>query len=289
MDEKITDVGIFGLGLIGSALAGRLLAADYTVAGYDPAPERGDALAALGGTVVSQKDVWAAEAVFSCVFDTNQLADLIASAPETETLLISMSTCDPERMVGLSKAARAKSITLIEAPISGTSKALAAGDVLLLVAGDTAAVERLAPVFTALARQYIHVGEIGNGNRAKLAINLVLGLHRAALAEGMVFAEALGLKPADFLAMAKASAAYSAVMDSKGQLFVDRDFAPQGRIVQSAKDFNLIRDSASAKGQGLPFTETYLAMMNDALAQGEGDLDNAAILLPIARTPAPKG
>ena len=110
---------------------------------------------------------------------------------------------------------------------------------------------------------------------------------RAALAEGMVFAEALGLSAQDFLSMAKASAAYSAVMDSKGQSMVDRDFSPQGRIVQSAKDFTLIRDSASAAGQGLPFTETYLAMMQDALDQGEGDLDNAAVLLPIARTPAP--
>ncbi|GAB5445300.1 NAD(P)-dependent oxidoreductase [Gymnodinialimonas sp.] len=286
MAEPIARIGIFGLGLIGSALAGRLLSAGFSVAGYDPEPERGAALSALGGTAASARDVWKAQAVFSCVFDTDQLAALIADAPETNTLLISMSTCDPERMADLSDAAEAKGISLVEAPISGTSKALAAGDVLLLVAGDEAAIQRLDPVFNALARQYITVGDIGNGNRAKLAINLVLGLHRAALAEGMVFAEALGLEPADFLAMAKASAAYSAVMDSKGQLMVDRDFAPQGRIVQSAKDFTLIRDSAAAKGQGLPFTETYLAMMEDALAAGEGDLDNSAVLLPIARTPA---
>lgn len=287
MADPIKDVGIFGLGLIGSALAGRLLAAGYSVVGFDPAPDRGAALTALGGKAVSDKEVWEAQAVFSCVYDTDQLAQLIADAPKTNTFLISMSTCDPEHMASLAMAAKAKDITLIEAPISGTSKALGTGDVLLLVAGDETAVGRLDPVFNALAHQYIHVGDIGNGNRAKLAINLVLGLHRAALAEGMVFAEALGLKPADFLAMAKASAAYSAVMDSKGQMLVDRDFTPQGRIVQSAKDFNLIRDSAKAAGQGLPFTETYLAMMEDALAQGEGDLDNSAIVLPIARTPAP--
>lgn len=284
MADPITQIGIFGLGLIGSALSARLLGAGYTVTGYDPSLERCSELTALGGTAASTREVWTAEAVFSCVFDTDQLAELIATAPETDTLLISMSTCDPERMAELSEAAQAKGITLIEAPISGTSKALGAGDVLLLVAGDETAIRRLDPVFKALSRQYIHVGEIGNGNRAKLAINLVLGLHRAALAEGMVYAEALGLDAADFLAMAKASAAYSAVMDSKGQLLVDRDFTPQGRIVQSAKDFNLIRDSAAAQGQGLPFTETYLAMMDDALAQGEGDLDNSAILLPISRT-----
>lgn len=284
MAEPIRHIGVFGLGLIGSALSARLLDAGYDVSGYDPSADRVAELTARGGISAAVPDIWSASAVFSCVFDTDQLADLIETAPETDTLLISMSTCDPERMADLAQAAQAKGITLVEAPISGTSKALGAGDVLLLVAGDDAAVARLDPILDALARQYIHVGDIGNGNRAKLAINLVLGLHRAALAEGMVFAEALGLAPADFLAMAKASAAYSAVMDSKGQLLVDRDFAPQGRIVQSAKDFNLIRDSAHAKGQGLPFTETYLAMMADALAHDEGDLDNSAIVLPIERT-----
>ena len=278
--------GVFGLGLIGTALCSRLIASGYEVVGFDPDPDRCAELAALGGTVGTAEQVWATDAVFSCVFDTDQLAELIAHAPSGPTCLVSMSTCDPDRMQDLADAASERQIALIEAPISGTSRALAQGDVLLLVAGDTDAIDRLDPALRALSRQYIRVGSIGNGNRAKLAINLVLGLHRAALAEGMVFAEAIGLSADDFLAMAKASAAYSAVMDSKGQLMAERNFAPQGRIVQSAKDFNLIRDSATAAGQGLPFTETYLAMMRDALEQGEGDLDNTAILLPIARTPA---
>ncbi len=283
----MTVFGVFGLGLIGNALCSRLIASGFKVVGFDPDPDRCAELVALGGTVGTADQVWATDAVFSCVFDTDQLADLIANAPRGQTCLVSMSTCDPDRMQGLADTASERQITLVEAPISGTSRALAQGDVLLLVAGDADAIDRLDPALRALSRQYLRLATIGDGNRAKLAINLVLGLHRAALAEGMVFAEALGLSAQDFLSMAKASAAYSAVMDSKGQSMVDRDFSPQGRIVQSAKDFTLIRDSASAAGQGLPFTETYLAMMQDALDQGEGDLDNAAVLLPIARTPAP--
>ncbi|QXT38195.1 NAD(P)-dependent oxidoreductase [Gymnodinialimonas ceratoperidinii] len=288
MNDKALKVGVFGLGLIGTALAGRLLAAGYAVAGTDPSAERCKAFKALGGTLADSADIWSSDVVFSCVFDTAQLADLIAQAPGTEAVLVSMSTCDPDQMAPLATKAQARGITLIEAPISGTSKALAAGDVLLLVAGAEAAVARAAPLLDALARQFLHVGEIGNGNRAKLAINLVLGLHRAALAEGMVFAEAIGLDAADFLEMAKASAAYSAVMDAKGDALVHRDFTPLGRIAQSAKDFELIRDQAKAAGQGLPFTGTYLDMMRDALAAGEGDLDNAAVLLPISRA-VPEG
>ena len=281
-DPKATRVGIFGLGLIGSSIAHRIHAAGFVLCGTDPDAARRKAFAELG-TSVGAEEVWQADVVFSCVFDTDQLADLIESAPEVETVLVSVSTCDPERMPALAEAAAAKGITLIEAPISGTSKALRDGNVLLMVAGDAAMVDRLDPVLTALCRQYLHVGAIGNGNRAKLAINLVLGLNRAALAEGLVFAEALGLAPEDFLAIARASAAYSAVMDMKGEMMAHRDFAPQGRIRQSAKDFDLIRESAAARGQGLPFSETYLQMMREAMENGEGDLDNAAVLLPISR------
>ncbi|SNS86959.1 NAD(P)-dependent oxidoreductase [Tropicimonas sediminicola] len=283
MVEPRTEIGVFGLGLIGASLASRLLAAGYNLRGYDPDETRMDQLSEQGGTACPPEEVWKADVVLSCVFDTDQLSALIDAAPKAPCVLVSMSTCDPERMQGLAGAAAMRGITLIEAPISGTSRALASGDVLLLVAGDKDTAQRLAPIFNALSRQHIHVGAIGNGNRAKLAINLVLGLNRAALAEGMVFAEALGLAPDDFLEMARASAAQSAVMESKGHLMARRDFAPQGKIAQSAKDFRLIRDGAAAAGQGLPFAETYLAMMEDAIAHGEGELDNSAILLPIAR------
>lgn len=282
----MTTISILGLGLIGAALAERLIASGHAPCGFDPDAARRDGFAALGGTVCTPQQVWDADVVFSCVFDTDQLAGLIDAAPEGRGVLVSLSTCDPDRMQGLADAAASRGITLIEAPISGTSRALAKGEVLLLVAGDADAAQRLAPIFDVLSRRHLHVGAMGNGARSKLAINLVLGLNRAALAEGIVFAEALGLGADDFLAMARVSAAHSAVLESKGRLMAGREFAPQGRIVQSAKDFTLIRDGAAAVGQGLPFTETYLAMMQDAIAHDEGELDNSAILLPIARATA---
>jgi 3-hydroxyisobutyrate dehydrogenase-like beta-hydroxyacid dehydrogenase len=283
MTDTLQTIGIFGLGLIGSAVARRLIGAGHIVHGFDPDPARGVALESLGGKPCSATQVWDADVIFSCVFDTDQLAAVIEMAPNAEKVLVSVSTCDPDQMQGLADAAAKRGVVLIEAPVSGTSRALSNGDVLLLVAGDEGAVEQIAPILTAMSRQYMHVGKIGNGNRAKLAVNLVLGLNRAALAEGLVYAEALGLAPNDFLDIAKASAAQSAVMNSKGQMMAQREFAAQGRIAQSAKDFTLIRDGAAAIGQGLPFTETYLAMMRDAIEKGEGDLDNSAVLLPIAR------
>src|SRR5438132_436635 len=91
----------------------------------------------------------------------------------------------------------------------------------------------------ALYPKWFYMGAAGNGGRAKLAINHLLGLNRLVLAEGLVFAERLGLEPKRFLDVARQSAAYSQVMDIKGPKMVSGDYTPQGFIHQSLKDFRL--------------------------------------------------
>jgi 3-hydroxyisobutyrate dehydrogenase-like beta-hydroxyacid dehydrogenase len=264
------------------------LGAGYDVAGLDPDPERCAAFSERGGRPVSAVDVWNASVILAAVFDTDQLASIIDDAPKnTGATLISTSTCDPERMPDLAQTAATKDIVLIEAPLSGTSKDLADGNAVFLLAGDADKVAELGDLWKVLGRSSHFVGGIGNGNRAKLAINLVLGLNRAALAEGLVFAERIGLDPASFLPLLQDSAANSSVMASKGPKMAARDFAPLGRIAQSAKDFGLIYGSAKAKGQHLPFARTYLDMMELCLDAGDGDLDNAAILLAIEKAKTP--
>jgi 3-hydroxyisobutyrate dehydrogenase-like beta-hydroxyacid dehydrogenase len=279
-----STIGIFGLGLIGTALSKRLIAAGVDLCGYDPDPAGMERLKQLGGRAVTAAQVWQSPCVISAVFDTAQLADLAAGSPQDAgCTIISFSTCDPAQMPEIAKAVSARGNTLIEAPISGTSADLAAGDAILLVAGDRAVADGLEPLFNAVSRAHYHVGDVGNGNRAKLAINLTLGLTRAAIAEGFVFAKSVGLKPDDFLTLALDSAAASKAMASKGPKMATGDFAPLGRIAQSGKDFALILEQAALAGQGLPMAEQYLDLIADNIAQGEGDLDNAAILLAIAR------
>lgn len=278
------SIGVFGLGLIGCALAGRLIAAGVAVRGFDPDPNAMARLDALGGHSMAADQIWRADCVISAVFSTDQLAQLVEQAPVSNgATIISVSTCDPSLMPDVATAAAGKGYDLIEAPISGTSADLANGDAILLVAGDEAIADTFAPVFEVLSRAHFHVGAIGNGNRAKLAINLVLGLSRAAVAEGVVFAKAVGLDPAEFLDLALQSAASSKVMASKGPKMVARDFSPLGRVTQSAKDFGLIYEQAEKAGQRLPMAHRYLEVVADSLAQGEGELDNSGVLLAIER------
>lgn len=284
----MTQIGLFGLGLIGQALTRRLIAAGYHVVGHDPNPAAVLAFEEQGGQGVASAEVWQAPTILTAVFDTGQLGQVIASAPDgTGAVVISTSTCDPEAMPDLFRLGKAKQIDLIEAPLSGTSKDLANGNAVFLLGGEALVCAAQSALFDALGRGHHYLGEIGQGNRAKLAVNLVLGLNRAALAEGLVFAKGLGLDPAAFLSLLQVTAASSAVMPSKGPLMVNRDFRPLGRIAQSAKDFTLINVTGAKAGVGLPFAGTYLQMMQDCLDHQEGDLDNSAILLAIERAASP--
>ena len=278
-------VGIFGLGLIGIALAERLLAAGHAVRGFDVDAARGALLAEIGGTPVDALDLWHADILLSAVFSTDQLSDIVAEAPEgCDKVLVTMSTCDPDEVADLEVTAQHKGLTLVEAPISGTSKQVQQGNALLLLGGDPAGLDAFEEIADAISPNRERVGGIGSGNKTKLAINCVLGLNRAALAEGLVLAQALGLDPETFLQTAQRSAAASNIMAAKGPLMVARDFAPLGRLSQSKKDFMLIREMAARNGYGrLPMVARYLDMMENAEAAGQGDLDNSAVFLAAQR------
>ena len=153
-----------------------------------------------------------------------------------------------------------------------------------LVGGDAEDVAALAAVLDVLCPTRHVLGPVGNGSRAKLAVNLILGLNRAALAEGLVFAERLGLDPVAFLDVARQSAAYSQVMDVKGKLMATRAFTkPQSKVDQSLKDFRMMIELAASAGQALPFAQVYADLLGDCVARGEGALDNAIIIEAVAR------
>ncbi|MDE0533050.1 MAG: NAD(P)-dependent oxidoreductase [Albidovulum sp.] len=278
-------VGIFGLGLIGMALAERLLAAGHGVVGYDVDEGRGALLRKKGGMPADPEAIWKSDIILSAVFSGGQLADIIAAAPDvTDIVLVAMSTCDPDQIAELADTARKRSIVLVEAPISGTSRQVLEGTALLLLAGDPAGLDAFERVADAISPNRERVGAIGNGNKTKLAINCVLGLNRVAVAEGLVFAEALGLDPANYLQTAMRSAARSDVMTAKGPMMVARDFSPLGRIAQSQKDFKLIREIAVRNGHGnMPMVNRYLEVMENAEQAGDSDLDNSAVFLAVSR------
>lgn len=285
-----THIGIVGLGLVGSSLARRLLAAGFHVSGYDLRAEAREALAAQGGHAAATlaEIASACPCVVLAVFDTDDVlsvvegADGLLSVPGVRHI-IDCSTGVPDALEALAARLQTRGVGFIEAPLSGSSQQIAAGAATLLLGGEAHAIEQCAQVLAALSELRIHVGGAGMGARAKLATNLVLGLNRAVLAEGMVFAEQLGITPEKFLALVLASPATSGAAQAKGQMMVAGDFAPQSRIRQHLKDVDLMLASAAVRGQKLPLSETHAALMRAAIAAGDGELDNAAIIRELRR------
>ena len=301
-------VGIIGLGLVGAAIAGRLLKAGYQCVGFDIAPKACERFAAAGGKLAtSARDVGQQAAhIITAVFDTTDVLNVIegpngalddAGALEdagaldgtgaheggTTKVIIDCSTGDPERLVWLADRLASRGVGFIEAPLSGSSAQIAAGEATMLLGGDAALIAEHAALLDAIAPQRRHAGGTGMGARAKLATNLVLGLNRAAFAEGLVFAERLGIAPAKFLELVLASPARSDAAATKGPLMVSGEFAPQSRIRQHLKDVELMLAAAGRNRQRLPLTETHATLMRAAISAGDGELDNAAIVRQLRR------
>ena len=157
------------------------------------------------------------------------------------------------------------------------------GDGVGLIGGDPSTAAEIAPVLDALFPRRFHIGKVGDGGRAKLAVNLILGLNRLAVAEGLVFAERLGLDPEAFLKVARSSAAYSQVMDIKGAKMIRGEFAAEGRITQHLKDVHLMLEQAERIKQQLPMLEVHADVLEACVRQGEADLDNSAVIKEIRR------
>ena len=139
------------------------------------------------------------------------------------------------------------------------------------------------PILNALCKQSYYLGPAGSGGRAKLAVNLIGGLNRAVMAEGLAFAEAMGLELIPFLEVLKGSAAYSRTMDNRGLKMIESDYAPHAWLTQSMKDFTLMHEVAARVGQELPLATQYVALIESCIAHGEGQLDNSVVMQEMRR------
>jgi 3-hydroxyisobutyrate dehydrogenase-like beta-hydroxyacid dehydrogenase len=284
-------IGLIGIGLMGDAFASRLTGAGLSVVGYDIDPAKGARLARLCGTPASSmRDVARrCDCILISVFDTDEVERVIEDGimPELGTgsdkVVLCASTCDPDRIAAIGARAIALGLSFLETPVSGTSEQVRRGEGIGLIGGAQATAARVAPVLRALFASHFHIGGIGDAGRAKLAINLILGLNRLALAEGLVFATRLGLDPAAFLPVARGSAAYSQVMDTKGQKMLGCNFAPEGRVRQTLKDVDLTLGQARAIDQHLPLLEVHADVLRACVRAGEGDCDNSIVIEEIKR------
>jgi 3-hydroxyisobutyrate dehydrogenase-like beta-hydroxyacid dehydrogenase len=279
----VPSIGLVGIGLLGSALAERLLAAGWQVLGFDLDAERRRALTAAGGAAAeTSADVLArCDTIVLCLPDSRVVRAVIDEAGENlraGQLLIDTSTGDPEDTAALAAELAARQVDYLDATIAGSSAVVRQGEALVMAGAAPAAFQRARPILQALAPAVFHVGAAGSGSRTKLVVNLVLGLNRAALAEGLALARALGLELPATLEILRAGAAYSAVMDAKGEKMLAGNFTPQARLAQHLKDVRLILEAAKRTALELPLSSIHRQLLERAVSLGYGEADNSAIL-----------
>lgn len=284
--HPMLPLGFIGLGLLGEALAQRALAAGVAVVGFDLDEGRCAHLQDAGGRVMASTRAVAQHCrriLLALPHDgvTRDVLQDLAPVLAPGTLILDATTGDPEASVTLARNLARRGVTYLDTTVSGSSTQARAGEALLMVGGPREAFDQCEELFHVLAGQTIHTGPCGSAAKMKLVTNLVLGLNRAALAEGLVLAATLGLDAAKTLEVMKASAAYSRIMDTKGEKMLRGDFEPQARLSQHLKDVLLMLDAAARAGQRLPLSEAHRELLELAERLGLGAMDNSAILRAI--------
>lgn len=271
-------VGVVGLGLMGTAIAERLLAAGFVPVVWNRTRDKADALVAAGA-VWSDNPTAVCERVVISLYSSEVVAEVLTpweTALRAGQILIDTTTGDPADSAAWGSRLRARGVAYLDAPISGSSEQTRRGEATVIVGGDRAAFDACADLWPVLGRNVFHVGGPGSAAKMKLVTNLVLGLNRAALAEGLAFAEAIGMSADAALEVLRGSAAYSRQMDTKGRKMIDREFSPQARLSQHLKDVRLIL--AAAGGLALPLADAHRQLLEKAEAMGLGELDNSAVI-----------
>ena len=274
------------MGLLGSALAESLIKAGFTVRGYDTAPDRVREHEARGGVPARSPTDAArgATVVMTCLMTADIVRDVLLGpdgaldAAEPGLVVIDNSTIHPDASAALAGLLAPRGIPMLDAPVAGSSGQARRREAPIVVGGDPEVFARCRPILDALTERVRHVGPNGAGARAKLVINLVLGLNRLALAEGLLFGLRQGLDGRALLAVLKDSGAYSRAMDLKGERMVEGNFEAEGKLVQHLKDVELMLEVGHAAGAPLLATALHRQLLLAGVAGGLGDHDNSAII-----------
>jgi 3-hydroxyisobutyrate dehydrogenase-like beta-hydroxyacid dehydrogenase len=276
-------IGLIGVGLMGIAIAERLLKHGFDLCGWDLKDEQLAELTRIGGRVADNSQQIFTDCEFVVLSLPN--ADVVrsvfndqATQLRTGQYVIDTSTGDPNAVIAIAQSLQQRGVAYLDATISGSSAQVRDGSAIAIVGATDSAMIACQKILSAVTPQVLHVGPQGSGSQMKLVTNLVLGLNRAALAEGLVFAHSLGLSLESSLAVLKSSMAYSRIMDTKGSRMIARDFSPQARLDQHAKDVKLMLASARLSNLKLPLSETHLELLQRASQLGFGEADNSAII-----------
>jgi 3-hydroxyisobutyrate dehydrogenase len=277
-------IGWLGLGAMGAPMAACLVAAGHAVTAYDVVPGRAPEGASAAASVAEA--VTGADAVVVMVATPGQLDQVLFGSSGAGDALVSgqtvviMSTVGPEAVVAAAARLAEAGVAVVDAPVSGGVTRAGAGDLLILVGGAASAVSGVEPLLGTLARSAPLVGPSpGDGQRMKLVNQLLCGVHIAAAAEALSFAESLGLDPGECWKVLRDGAAASFMFDDRGARMVAGTFDEvRSALDIFVKDMGLVTGAAAEAGAPVPLSAAARALYQRGHDQGLGRKDDSALI-----------
>jgi 3-hydroxyisobutyrate dehydrogenase len=279
--RKQTRVGLLGLGLMGSAMARRLLDQGFPVVVWDRSPEKVQTLESAGAEPAehAQDVVREVDLVITMLPTAEVVLEVVEPLLEDwpqPTLWVQMSSVGANEADQLTWTAKSHGVTLIDAPVSGSTRPAREGQLTVLASGPGSARAVVGPVFDALASRVLWLGEAGMGSRLKLAANHWMIAKVAVLAESMRLCEAMGLDQRHFVALLDGGPLGSQYASQKLDEIVRHEY-PAGFPVRLAlKDLGLVEEVQRSAPITMPLLDAVLKRFVVA-NQDFADQDLAAI------------
>ena len=244
-----------------------------------PAPVPGATLAATPAEAVKGK-----EAVWICVSDTKAVEQVLFGpngafeALESGTVVIDSSTISPSASLRFMEGLQEKGCEFLDAPMTGSKAGAESGQLIFMVGGNPANIERTEPLFRAMAKKVIHMGDNGKGLAAKLAQNMNIVFIYEGLCESLTLARKLGVPPEKMFELISASMIRSGVAEYKQPFILNRDYSPNFPLKLMHKDIHLMLDAGKENAVDLPGLAKIDEIYEEAHAAGLDDLDYAATI-----------
>jgi len=282
MEQKL-NIGWIGLGNMGNPMAKRILNAGHNLTVYNRTVDKTKNLAAAGAVVASSiaELITKTDLVFTMLSDDKAVSSVYSNPELNENaagkLFIDMSTIKPDTAIALLKGVSASGGRFVSAPVSGSTKPAADGQLIILGSGTTEDFEEAKAIFDILGKKSVFLGPIGVGSKAKLAINYLVALMYLGLAETVLFAEQNGISRTDMLDIINEGALGGPLTKSKTPLIVNDEYPPAFALKLMEKDVRL----AIEEGADFPLTKSLHKAYLDGMEKGFAEADVMAILKAI--------
>jgi len=280
----MTTVGIAGLGRMGGAIGLHLLEQGYTVSVWNRSAAKAEPLAAAGATVAaSPRDLAAAADVVitsltddAAALECFHRADGLLAGASAKTLFVETTTMSPDTARALAAAVAATGGALLGCPVQGSADAARKGQLLAMVGGDAAVLERARPVIEAFTRKVFHLGPVGSSAALKLAVNTGIATYAAFLSEATRLCALEGVAPAAVYDVIAEGPMATPILKGKMAILKgegDPNAVPASDIDLFLKDASAALILAARHRAALPVAAATQALLSDAAAAGWGPCD----------------